>query len=324
MKTATVYAKAVSVIERQTGTPLSEDGGKAAALFLLCRVERREIVWSTAKHYASAVRWFLRLRLSGVSAFDEVWAAARSVRPTAKRGKRPSRKARITAETLRSLLALASVRDGGSHRAAVSVFHASTLFGLRPCEWATATWADEAKRVLVIANAKTASRVMLHGPFTGRLWVRGNGSVRRLVLTEEGIAAGVREVVDSVLEAERQWPWQAHRFSLYHAFRSVVREASKRGEIPARLSRLTIYSARHQFASDAKKALDVSSGEVAAAMGHSAVRTAVASYGRRSNGGSFAPVARPDAASVAAVRDLRLRPALPVPRAVPAGPSPSR
>lgn len=329
MKTAAVYAMAVSVIERRTDVLLSEDGGKAAALFLLGRVERGEIVWATAKHYASAVRWYLRLRSSvGPLAFDSVWASARSVRPPTKRGKRPSRKSRITAGVLTALIGLANVRDGGTHRAAVAVFHASTLFGLRPCEWASATWADDTKRVLVISNAKTASRVMEHGPFAGRLWVRGNGSVRRLVLTEQGIAAGVRDVVDDVLEAERQWPWQAHRFSLYHAFRSVVREAYKRGEIPARLARLTIYSGRHQFASDAKKALDVASGEVAAAMGHSAVRTAVTSYGRRANGGSFTPVARPDAASIAAVRDLRLRPALPgstapAPTVTP-GPSPAR
>jgi len=324
MKTPAVYAKLVSVIEARTGSPVIKDGGITAAKYLLGRVERGEIVWSTAKHCASGVRWYLRLHSeSGAVPFDRVWSAARSVRPAIKRGK--SRKVRITAETLRSLLALARVRDGGSHRAAVAVFQASTLFGLRPCEWASATWADEAKTVLVIANAKTANRVMQHGPFAGRLWVRGNGSVRRLVLTKEGIASGVQEVVDEALEAERLWPWQSHRFSLYHAFRSVVREACKRGDIPSRLSCLTIYSGRHQFASDAKRSLDLTSGEVAAAMGHSAARTAVSSYGRRANGGSFAPVARPDAASIAAVRNLRLRPAPTVPRGpVLAGPSPGR
>ena len=324
MKTEAVYAKTIRVIEERTGSPLIEDGGIAAAGFLLGRVERGEIVWATAKHYASAVRWYLRLYCDrGARPFDGVWSAAGSVRHTSKRGKRPGRKAQITAETLRALLALSRVRDGGSHRAAVAMFQASTLFGLRPCEWASAIWGDDAKTVLVISNAKTASRIMQHGPFAGRLWVRGNGSVRRLVLTKEGIASGVQEVVDNVLEAERLWPWRLHRFSLYHAFRSIVREACKRGDIPARLSRLTLYSGRHQFASDAKRSLDVASGEVAAAMGHSAVRTAVSSYGRRANGGSFAPVARPDAASIAAVGNLRLRRALPEPRgAVLPGPSP--
>ena len=169
---------------------------------------------------------------------------------------------------------------------------------------------------------------MEHGPFAGRLWRRANGTERVLVLTDVAVAQGVQDVVDAAMAAERSYPWSRRRSSIWRAFKTLVRGARGRGLIEARHRDLTLYSARHQFAADMKRSARVEEGEVAAAMGHVAVRTAVGGYGRRIMGRTMAPLIRADAASVAAVRSLRMPRALgqsptaprPAPTAQPGGP----
>ena len=200
--------------------------------------------------------------------------------------------------------------------------------GLRPCEWSAARWADKERTRLVVRNAKAVERVMEHGPFAGRLWRRANGAERVLVLTDVAVAQGVQDVVDAAMAAERSYPWSRRRSSIWRAFKTLVRGARVRGLIEARHRDLTLYSARHQFAADMKRSARVEEGEVAAAMGHVAVRTAVGGYGRRIMGRTMAPLIRADAASVAAVRSLRMPRApgqsptapRPAPTAQPGGP----
>lgn len=305
MKTSRVYETVVGRLLTKVGQ--RDLGAASAALIgrhIADRVSSGEITWATAKQYASAVRWQLRRDGLETDSLDDVWDEAKDFAPLAK-GSRPSnRRSRITPETVATLRALAETREGNGHRIAVTLFHASVLFGLRPCEWAGASWADNTRTTLVVANAKTASRVMDHGPFSGRLWVRGNGAARRLNLSAEGALMGVRDLVDEVIANEKVMPWQRHRSSLYRAFRSLVEQGKKQGTLPRRLQHLTIYSARHQFAADAKGTMNLTAGEVAAAMGHSSARTAISGYGKRMRGGAFAPVAHPDPASVAAVRNV--------------------
>lgn len=308
MKTAKVYEQVVSrLLEKVRQSDLVEDGGEALGRYLAERIALGKITWATAKQYASAVRWQLRRDRLSTDPFDTSWQAARPLSANAKRSRPSNRRSRISSETVATLRELAAVRDGNGHRIAVALFHATVLFGLRPCEWASATWGNDERTILVVANAKTASRVMDHGPFAGRLWVRGNGTTRRLILSPEGIASGAQSLVDEVIRNEARMPWQKHRSSLYRSFRDLVKEARRRDALPRRLEHLTIYSARHQFAADAKKTMNLMGGEVAAAMGHSSARTAITGYGKRMRGGAFSPAAWPDQQSVAAVRNVAVR-----------------
>ena len=320
MDTETTYTRIVTRLAVGTGHPdIRWDGGVSACVFLAKEVAAKSIAWSTAKQYASAVRWELRRHGGSTAAFDLGWAHLRSLAPRHARRRVPVRRTRITPAVVDAIRTLAEVRDPPSFASAVAFFEAGLMIGLRPCEWAGARWEDEARSRLVVPNAKAAFRVMEHGPFAGRLWLRANGAERVLVLTDAAGPAGLRDVVDRAMAAERSYPWAIRRSSIWRAFKCLVRGACDRGLIAKRHAKLTLYSSRHQFAADMKRSADVGGGEVAAAMGHVAVRTAVAGYGRRSSGRTFAPLIKADAGSVAAVLSRTL-PRAPAQR--PAHPSP--
>jgi integrase len=303
------------------------DGGVAACGELGRRVASGEVAWSTAKQYASAVRWALRQAGTGTELFDRGWAALRARAPRGRRV-RAGRRTRITTSVVDAVQELAAARSRPASTAAAALFEAGLVMGLRPCEWAAARWADKGRTRLVVRNAKAAEQVMEHGPFAGRLWRRANGAERVLVLTDEAVRQGVQDVVDGAMASERSYPWSRRRTSIWRAFKSLVRGARSRGLIEAHHRDLTLYSARHQFAADMKRSARVEQGEVAAAMGHVAVRTAVGGYGRRIMGRSLAPLVRADAASLSAVLSRRLPRALgrgrfvptPVPVGQPGGP----
>lgn len=318
MKTKKIYEKVFQRLLLQSGLrDVFADGGADLCRHLAARVTRGEISWSTAKQYASAIRWRLRQQGIGTDRFEGVWKEARSVAGSGKRKRKSTRRVRITPDVVAALQDQASVKEQPSFNTAVALFYASILLGLRPCEWANARWADRARTRLIVRNAKAASTVLEHGPFAGRLWVRGNGAERCLKLTREGIGEGVQDLVDEVMANEKKLPWAKHRHAIWRSFKKLVREGVRKGTIPPKHRHLTIYSARHQFAADAKKAMDVGAGEVAAAMGHNAVRTAVGGYGRRVSGGTFRLSVKPDAASVEAVQSRVLRPARPGPAVTP-------
>lgn len=324
MATDAVYEKVFARLSAQATCKGSEaDAAKHIGKLIQQRVKRGEISWSTAKQYASAVRWKLRSTGQSTTEFDHIWSETRLLSFRAKGPRKSSRRVQITGDVVIALRRLASFRESPSFEVAANLFFASTLLGLRPCEWANARWADASRTRLIVQNAKVATKVLDHGPFAGRLWVRGNGTERCLKLTQEGIDLGLQDLVDTVIANDKMMPWARHRAAIWRSFKSLVRAATQRGMIAKKYRHLTIYSARHQFAADAKKAMDVSKGEVAAAMGHSAVRTAVTGYGRRVSGGAFAPSAIPSPDSVEAVRSRILRPSRPIPENSPPRPRPS-
>lgn len=323
MKTKMIYAQVFQRLLAQSGVQdVFADSGAELCRFLSARVARGEISWSTAKQYASAIRWRLRQQGIGTDAFDDVWGEARQVPRSAKRKRKSTRRVRITPDVVAALESQSAVKGQPSFGVAVALFYASILLGLRPCEWSSARWADRDRTRLIVRNAKAASTVLDHGPFAGRLWVRGNGAERCLKITSDGVEAGVQDLVDRVIANEKKLPWATHRHGIWRSFKKLVREGVRKGTIPQKHRHLTIYSARHQFAADAKKVMDVGAGEVAAAMGHNAVRTAIGGYGRRIAGGTFKPAAKPDDASVQAVRSRVLRRSRPSVDNK-AGPSPS-
>lgn len=325
MATIDIYESVFARLLRQAGgVGHLGDGGVALCGLLARRVASGQISWATAKQYASAIRWKLRQAEKDLEDFEQAWRKVQLLRPSARTKRRATRKVGITMCEIAAINTLAAVRDQRSFQAAASLFHASVLLGLRPCEWANARWADKARSTLIVRNAKAASCIMEHGPFAGRLWVRGNGAERALKITSEGAAFGVQDLVDDVLRHEKALPWAKHRGLIWRSFKRLVAGAVERDMIAPKYRNLTIYSARHQFAADAKRTMNVGAGEVAASMGHVAVRTAISGYGKRHLGGSFAPSVKPDSLSVNAVQSKTLRPSRPVPASQkPPRPSPS-
>lgn len=325
LATNDIYENVFARLIRQAGSfGHLQDGGVALCGLLARRVAAGEISWATAKQYASAIRWKLRRSEIELEDFEQAWHKVQMLRSSARSKRRAGRKVGITMREIAAISSLASVREQRSFHAAACLFHACALLGLRPCEWANARWADKDRTTLIVRNAKAASCIMEHGPFAGRLWVRGNGAERALRITAEGVAFGVQGLVDDVMRHEKALPWAKQRGQIWRSFKRLVEGAIERQMIAAKYRNLTVYSARHQFAADAKRSMNVGSGEVAASMGHVAVRTAVSGYGKRHLGGSFVPSVRPDTSSVMAVKSKILRPSrpVPVPRKAPA-PAPS-
>ena len=193
-------------------------------------------------------------------------------------------------------------RDGQSAftAAVVDLAEASWRFGLRPCEWAQCSVRNGA---LVVRNGKFLRRRMAHGIFAGRFFSRANGRFRTLEPIGGGLSGEDGQLVARIRSFQARRPYERHRRSVQAEFRKVVRIAVGRKLVPARYRELTLYSFRHQFASDAKAVTPAASGAIAAMMGHISVRTALQSYGRRSAGSGKPLRIAASKESVAAVKN---------------------
>lgn len=159
-------------------------------------------------------------------------------------------------------------REGIWDAPVMSWLEATLLTGLRPSEWMHAELflEDEDPR-LVVLNAKHTNG-------------RAHGELRTLHL--RALPPQEMEIIRSHLaychEQRDQGLWDAFysgcRGALYSAGRTLW---------PRRRKRPTLYSARHQFAANAKAA-GFSRREIAAMMGHAVDDTATSHYGRRRSG----------------------------------------
>jgi len=223
-------------------------------------------------------------------------------------GKRTSAKKakNIKTEVLQELLSYLFKARSKSASLIANILIASSFFGLRPIEWGRAKLIFEEGFIegLKVMNAKhTQGRS--HGP-DRVIWIdvetvtalsqnakRAINAAKYLEdyfkqvktshlktpdikgLNEKEIEASYLREVENRLEKARQYLNQLYRTNPY------LNKLAKK-------SRITLYSARHQFAADAKKA-GLSPVEIAALMGHASIRTNQASYGKRrcGNPGGF-------------------------------------
>jgi hypothetical protein len=150
--------------------------------------------------------------------------------------------------------------------------------GLRPCEWRSAVLTEDehARPVLQVVNAKHTNG-------------RANGATRTLALS--GLRRQEREAVTLLLRAVAERPGE---FARLHRASADLLRAVNRELWPRRRGLTGLYSARHQFAADAKRVLDRT--EVAALMGHRTTRTAGLHYASRRHGRARPglPRAQPD------------------------------
>lgn len=167
--------------------------------------------------------------------------------------------------------------------------------GLRPVEWKNAKLEEGPEGpVLVVENAKHTNG-------------RGNGPVRHLHLTE--LRARVLSEDPAALEAwealtnhlanvKRAREKGARGFEKYY---EACRQGLHRLSLLAGIKGISLYTSRHQFAADSKRA-GHSHPQTAAEMGHASDRTAVTHYGRRVQGRPGTPLPLPSPEEVKTVR----------------------
>ena len=145
----------------------------------------------------------------------------------------------------------------------------AVLTGLRPAEWKSASLEllTTGKYELILLNAKNSN-------------CRGNGDDRTLQLGDidqadlKIIQAHIEFV--GVVVGHKVWEryYRECRKTLYRATRTLW---------PNRTSYPTLYTGRHQFSANAKKA-GLSKAEVAALLGHASMETAGIHYGKKRSG----------------------------------------
>ena len=175
--------------------------------------------------------------------------------------------------------------------------------GLRPCEWRSAVLASDVngRPVLRVENAKQTNG-------------RAHGNTRALALDE--LRPQEREAITLLLQAIAARPGEFAR--LHRAAADLLRVVNRQ-LWPRRRELIGLYSARHQFAADAKRVLD--RVEVATLMGHRTTRTAGLHYASRRQGRVRPGLPRADPQEMARIKVHRHshppRAARPAPAAAP-------
>lgn len=247
----------------------------------------------TWRLYRNAVSWHLRETYGGVFAGTFLTATDIVEKPPTKT-KRLLR--HIEPSVLKTIVTtLVERTDERAHRLA-DLMIAMVATGLRQKEFAAAELVNRNGWVLVVENAKFRSP-------TDGVPGRGNGRVRELHIDSNTSPALLETIKRTIAWCHgREWR-KTLGPHVNRIFRSVIDDLVKRRSIGSKWKRLRIYDCRHQFSANAKEHLDLMAGEVAAAMGHRSVVTAVSHYGKRGFASSGAVMVRPSATSLAAVSE---------------------
>jgi len=151
------------------------------------------------------------------------------------------------------------------------------LTGLRPEEWRDAELSlQDGEWRLKVRNAKYRE------PLTEDRERRAHGEFRHLCLY--GISKTQRETIAAHIDGIAEYVsndevWDGFYEKIRKRLSFVMRQA-----VSDKHKRFTLYSLRHQFASNAKSA-GLSLTEIACLMGHAVTKTASSTYGRKRYGG---------------------------------------
>ncbi|WP_029408410.1 site-specific integrase [Thiomicrorhabdus sp. Milos-T2] len=248
---------------------------------------------ATNRLYRSAVQYCFKHFfdidvLSLNSNFMQSGVSKKQIR--AKFGKRTSaKKAKsIDLKTWNLLKPVLKVSKSAHAKLALHILQASKVFGLRPVEWAYAEmiYLSRDDYALKVKNAKATQG-------------RSFGKFRTVEFNTSSLEKEELDLVEGIKSAD----WLINFFSSTglnnnpEAYRKYVdvqliksrqylnqlfRKNNRLKSVPIN-KRISLYSARHQFAADAKRN-GLSSIEIAALMGHGSVETNGKFYGRKING----------------------------------------
>ena len=178
---------------------------------------------------------------------------------------------RLDPKTLRTVVIGLMARRGRTGGRIAEMLIAMVATGIRPNEWQSVTRSGP---MLTVVNAKFQ-------PPDGTRPGRGNGPTRELVLDRRVAGTPTEDAIEGTIDWLRGRPWRTVSPNANRLFRSTVAALVKSRSLAAEWNRLRIYDARHQFSANAKASLSLLAGEVAAAMGHASVVTAITHYGKR-------------------------------------------
>jgi integrase len=207
---------------------------------------------------------------------------------------------KISLADLQKLVAYFLVRETTRYGTETLAWLLSGLWtGLRPAEWQSAQFVknNQGEWALSVQNAKNTNG-------------RSHGDERIIHLSNiSPLEIKVIRLHLTHIKSAENNDIRFHAF--YHHCRDCLYQANQK-LWPNRPKFISLYSARHQFAADAKKSgLDKSS--IAALMGHASIETAGIHYGRRVSGrGGLKVSAHPgDVETVRALNVDRPKPASP-------------
>lgn len=302
--TATLYTKRaerlITRFEEDTGKRFTPDSEAFAAYMgeRLAKVGR-----PSRRAYRAALDYHYRAALDRAEGAPDFRAWMPQTDDEVDPPKRQSRERGLPAADARALIEALNKKNTFQSRLAALTLESSILFGLRPSEWSKARLdrvtpddADKPVGALVVENAKNT-----HG--------RAHSATRTLLF--DGVDARQYAVVRETI---RQWAAYIENFTAMNAESTnevdthqaiqaainsagiAVTKATRRLDIKP----YTLYSARHQFAANAKAA-GLSRVEVAALMGHASTETAGEHYGKRRRGSRGGLLVRPSPLDIAAV-----------------------
>lgn len=159
-------------------------------------------------------------------------------------------------------------------RLAYDLLLATRFFGLRPVEWINATLKydhEKSRSFLMVQNAKHSDG-RAHGE-TRKIWFDIEGNSEQ----DEEVYYAVAEVIRVLKACDKK---AAKRIIHVRNYLSQVYARHSKFKKYKGNKRITLYSARHQFAADLKKQ-GLSKDKIAALMGHRSVDTATRAYGRK-------------------------------------------
>lgn len=247
----------------------------------------------TWRLYRNAVTWHLRKTFGDAFAGRFLLATDAVEKPPTKHRKLLRH---IEPDVLQIIVRELLRRRGERPKRLADMMIAMVTTGLRQKEFGTAVLSIGDKRMLVVRNAK-------YRPSRGDEPGRGNGPYRELILHDEA-SAELLGSLQRTLDWCRGREWSSQAPNANRLFRRVVKHLVSKREIGQEWSRLRIYDCRHQFSANAKANLGLLSGEIAAAMGHRSVVTAVSHYGKRRFARSATSFVSPSQRSIEAVSML--------------------
>lgn len=233
------------------------------------------------RQYRAALAWFMEnhpdgdpsmaMSIRGIPVLDP--AVRQQVKGTARTSS--SKPKRILRESFLELEDYILHKTYSSHyRLILPWLRATLLTGLRPVEWQGASILDEGPDhiTLQVRNAK-ATNGRSFGP-TRTLLLRPL-SEQDILDIRTMVEIGQREDFDRIHVRTAKYLHRANT-ALWGAIRDQpIRGRNRRGGMG-----VTLYSARHQFAAEAK-AHGLTKEEIAALMGHGSIKTATQHYGKR-------------------------------------------
>jgi hypothetical protein len=297
-KTNLAYEKNAQAIMRRYQKHSGESWVESPADFLAYLSElRKTLSKSSWRQYRAALAYTLDAYADYQGFANDIRRLSDKVCTTAKttpvlRGAQLKDK-KLSAEDIQTLhTALLQGRRSARGPSVVAWLYASLFTGLRPSEW------EHARLVASLPISESGGPYLLvkNGKHSNG---RANGEMRTLDLsnfTPEQLNL-IRVHLENIKEATKTVSFEVFQAECSETLRRVARRTW-----PDRARRPGLYSGRHQFSANLKKA-EMSPVEIAALMGHISTKTAVNHYARKNVGIQIGTLPRASTAEMATVHD---------------------